>query len=165
MNIFRTSESPELSARVLADQHVIKMTTETAQILSTAARRLGLTESFLYRSTHRTHPCVLWTASSRNSAQWACLHGLALSREYNHRFGRTHASGLILEQISQILQSFPEAPEEDPPKCVFPEHVSLPLHEAYRETLIAKYLSWTSLGRAPRWTNRDPPLWWLQRRN
>lgn len=38
MNIFKTNESPKISARNLPDKHVVKMPLETAQVLSTTKR-------------------------------------------------------------------------------------------------------------------------------
>ena len=157
MNVFACHSSPDMAARALADRHVVCMVRETAQILSTTARELGLDDSDLYASTHLHHPVVvacIWDSGYRN---WVIRHGRALAREYTHRYDRVHASSVVLDRAAHrlrqlgppsILTSFPLAmPEEfkfDDP------------HESYRRYLAAKYSRW---GQAARWTRRTRPSW------
>lgn len=93
MQIFYTSSCPEECARFLDDNRVIKMVTETAQILSTA---LHVHQSPLaqrvYRATHRNHPCVRWASASRGNYLWLLRHFKALAMEYELRRGKTHAA-------------------------------------------------------------------------
>jgi hypothetical protein len=58
VNIFAVDEDPARAARALVDTHVVKMTLEAAQILSTALRDAGVEADYLYAATHRNHPCV-----------------------------------------------------------------------------------------------------------
>ena len=157
MNIFKTSEDPVECARVLADQHVIKMAVETAQILATALRLHGVEDENLYRATHKGHPCVLWVSSCRPASEWAFNHGLALCHEYQSRFLKEHGA---LRQFQVIaihgFDVIPNIAMVEAPKCVPEDLRDIPLHDAYRVTLQRKYATWK---RAPRWTRSSRPEW------
>src|SRR6476646_3315823 len=117
MNIFVLSESPLLAAQYQHDRHVVKMTLESAQLLSTAiwqnerlnsiyqaVRMAGPTEwegpesgTFdLYKSTHPNHPCAVWTRQSDANFCWLTLHFQALLEEYAMRFRKTHGCHKLL---------------------------------------------------------------------
>lgn len=162
MNIFRTSDSPYESALVLDDARVVKMTLETAQILSTALRMHGVDYSGLYRATHEKHPCTLWAAETHGNFDWLCGHGLALAMEYHFRFGRRrHKSeeviGLALRFVYQLPEIFPPGAETPAPFCG-PEDIlpDAPVTDRYRELLRRK---WATDKRPPRWTLATPPEW------
>ena len=157
MNVFACDPSPEVSARSLADRHVVKMVLETAQILSTTVRELGLDDSDLYKSTHLHHPIVVACIHDSGYRDWVIRHGRALAREYTHRYDRFHVSSFVLDRAAHrlrrlgppsVLTSFPLAmPEElqsDDP------------HESYRRYLATKYARW---GPMARWTRRTRPAW------
>ena len=55
MNIFVLHPMPDIAARMQCDRHVVKMTLETAQMLSTAINELG--GQAPYKSAHINHPC------------------------------------------------------------------------------------------------------------
>ncbi len=60
MNIFFIDKDPVKAAYQQTDKLVVKMTLETAQLLSTARRYFGDTSSCLYKSTHINHPSNIW---------------------------------------------------------------------------------------------------------
>ena len=157
LNIFRTDEDPVECAKVLADQHVIKMSLETAQILATSLWLNGAGEASLYKPTHKGHPCVVWAATSRTAANWTLKHGFALCAEYQARFLRVHRS---IDQLNLIkmkgFASIPDNEASEIPKCVPDDLRDLPTFEAYRKTLQRKYSSWK---RPARWTGSSPPQW------
>jgi hypothetical protein len=157
VNVFACDPSPAASARALADLHVVCMVRETAQILSTTVRELGLDDSDLYKSTHLHHPVVVACIHDSGYRDWVIRHGRALAREYTYRYARIHASSFVLDRAAHrlrqlgppsVLTSFPLAmPEElqsDDP------------HESYRRCLAAKYARW---GPMARWTRRTRPDW------
>lgn len=92
MNIFVLDDNPFLAAQYQCDKHVVKMVTETAQMLSTVKTELGLEAP--YRPTHKNHPCTRWVAESRENYFWAWNHGFALGKEYTHRYGKVHKAWL-----------------------------------------------------------------------
>lgn len=91
MNIFLLSRDPKESARMLCDKHVVKMITETCQILSTALLlKPGIGSKyveFLYKPTHTEHPCVKWCLQENNFI-WTNHLLTYLLIEYEYRFGR-----------------------------------------------------------------------------
>jgi hypothetical protein len=118
MNIFYIHENPIIAAQAMTDKHVVKMILESAQLLSTAHRALDgqqfiqLSKSgarlkkwnhpdphmdaTLYKSTHLNHPSGIWVRQSKQNYKWLFQHFLALSEEYYQRYGKRHASELLL---------------------------------------------------------------------
>ncbi len=99
MNVFFLDRDPIISAQLHSDQHVSKMTLETAQILCSVLHRHGLPAP--YKLTHPRHPCVLWTGDSIAHWQWTRKFGLALGSEYSYRTGRIHASALVIKTLPE----------------------------------------------------------------
>ncbi|MFX1514590.1 MAG: hypothetical protein ACFFCQ_18650 [Promethearchaeota archaeon] len=113
MNIFYLSADPTTAAQMHCDLHVIKMTLETAQLLSTAhwvlnpeftdriykqAQSRG--ETIIYRKTHVNHPCAIWVRENSHNYGWTSRLGLELLKEYNYRFERIHATTPVLDWLS-----------------------------------------------------------------
>lgn len=88
------------SARSLDNYRVNKMLIETAQLLSTAARSLGVVDPKLYKSTHENHPSAKYTRASQESLFNVLQHGLALYDEYCARSSKAiHLSGELIKYI------------------------------------------------------------------
>ena len=113
MNVFVLSPSPRKSAELLCDRHVVKMTLETAQILSTGYWLANMplpVASGLYKPTHKDHPCVLGTVLDPAYRHWVYLHGLALADEYELRYSKVHKSRGVLEH--PLIRAWAEATRE-----------------------------------------------------
>ena len=103
MNLFRLHDSPDETARQLADRHVRKMILEGAQVLSAACRIVGTAhpdlwgryslailndiDEGLYAVTHRHHPVTIF-ATGRDGAACVLKHSQALCREFRWRWGK-----------------------------------------------------------------------------
>ena len=87
MNIFVLDKDPRVAARYHCDKHVIKMITESCQILSTA-RRLNRVDvpPYYYKNTHIHHPCVKWVAKSEYNLIWLAKLAFWLIWEYEYRY-------------------------------------------------------------------------------
>lgn len=158
MNIFIPDPDPCLSAVQLADKHIVKMVTETAQILCTALAERGAAIEGLYRPTHRKHPCVVWAGATRADFDWAVAHGLALATEYTHRYGRTHGSMSMIERARTYRHLIPEGPLRPFALAMDTDlQDNLDPHGSYRRYLCRKYTAW---GNGAKWTRRDPPAWY-----
>lgn len=94
MNIFVLDRDPVRAAQAHYDKHVVKMCLEYAQILSTVSGR-G------YKPTHRNHPCVKWAQQSPTNYAWLFALATALGYEYTARYGRVHASSLLLIELPE----------------------------------------------------------------
>lgn len=126
MNIFYIDKDPVLAAQYHVDKHIVKMPTETAQILSTCHRyldgKMGIVltkkgrrkkvykldderENLLYKATHINHPSTRWAMASNNNYNWLYYFWLQLCKEYTYRYGKTH---LTETKLSGILQAHPK---------------------------------------------------------
>jgi len=157
MNIFYVDRSASVSARLLADVHVVKMILETAQMLSTAHR---LTQEsvpeVLYKTTHKNHPSSVWIRDSRNNYAWAYMHFTALSRQYTYRYGKTHLTWQKLGDILKYIPDLPDKPFTPPPLCMPDEYKVGDTVESYRWYYTSKA---HSMGRPMTWTKTTRPAW------
>jgi len=152
VNIFVLDLDIPTCARFHADQHVIKMTLESTQILCTVLHRHGIDAP--YKPTHARHPCTLWAGRSLSNWEWLRRLALALNREYRYRFGSSgdHRS-------ARVAKSLPLPPLPDSGLTEFaqalPDEYRVPgdAVRAYR----AYYIGEKS--RFARWTRRRPPRW------
>ena len=129
MNIFVLDNNPETAAKMMCDKHVVKMVTESAQMLSTAHRVLDGTftkrpsnsgkrmipywvlpdtrERVLFKATMMKHPCTLWAMESGKNYMWLYDHYKYLAREYTYRYGKKHGSFNKSTKIGSYLISTP----------------------------------------------------------
>jgi len=103
MNIFVLDENPYLAAKYHCDKHVVKMILETAQILSTVMDKKGKWQSWMYKPTHRNHPCVIWAEDETNFA-WLSWLGMFLCYEYHTRYDKFHKTKDILQQFNEGVE-------------------------------------------------------------
>ena len=174
-NIFVVDSDPRRAAQMLCDEHVSKMTTETAQMLSTAHRVLdGVPTQVLTKkgrkkteymlpgdrnqinlTSHINHPCNVWLRQTTANYEWLLEHGLELAEEFERRYGKSHKSGRL---ISEHLMS---APVNLPAGGLTPFHQGMPeiyqdsdAVEAYRKFYVgakSKFASWKRGVPPPDW--------------
>jgi len=152
MNVFACHPDPVIAATWLADQHVVKMVTETAQILSTVLHIQGDLGQGLFKPTHKGHPCVVVANKDNGYFSWTLRHGIALADEYTTRFGRTHASLKVLETVASLRPVIQQKPEMW--ALAMPKGFDQPdVHSLYRAYLSSKYGAWHERGgrATPRW--------------
>ena len=153
MNIFVLDQDIERCARYHCDQHVSKMILESVQMLCTSLNKQGMETP--YRSTHVSHPCVLWLSESRDNFDWLTELARALNREYRYRYRKEadHASVAVLNRLPE--NPFPRR-GLTPFAQAMPEDYKVPddAVQAYRNF----YLGDKSV--FARWTRRKEPWWW-----
>jgi hypothetical protein len=116
VNIFVLDTDPTACARAHFDKHVVKMPTESAQILSTALHLHGVEDSCLYRPSHAAHPCTRWAAATRSNFAWLAELGFALVEEHGRRYAHTvagrrgHAAGEVILTALDHLDRLPDGP-------------------------------------------------------
>lgn len=155
MNIFILDTDIRTCARYHADQHVIKMILESAQMLCTAINVSG--GSAPYKSTHVNHPCTLWARASLSNWCWLRRLALALNDEYHYRFAATgdHRSAEVVRRLSQPhildtgLTPFAQA---------MPAQYRVPgdAVTAYRRFYIGEKAYFA------KWTRRRKPRWFVE---
>jgi len=157
MNIFLLDLDPVACAAAHCDKHVVKMATEYAQLLSTAARLMGF-EHGGYASTHVSHPCTQWAAASAIHWSWLYRLAKAVGDEYTKRYGREHAAtkalGLLPHALRVSTQYYKLTPKTW--ALVVPEdcaQIKDPVL-AYRQCYIVHK------SRFAVWRYGPPPAWW-----
>ena len=154
MNIFVVNNDPWLAAEDLCDQHVVKMTLETAQMLSTACWTNDVPAP--YKKTHYNHPCNVWVRASRDNYVWLIEHGLALSVQYRVRYGKIHKSEAVIKQLagSTIMSILPNIGLTKFALAMPDQYKTDDPVQSYRKFYVsdkAKFATWNFC---------DPPSWW-----
>lgn len=118
MNIFYLDPDPTTAARYHCNRHIVKMTLETAQMLSAAHWRTGYTgpnhvEHGLgpygeCRAAKPTLGPMRWIMQSLANYRWAVRLGLALSADYTRRFDKVHATQAVLEWLRDHEPALPD---------------------------------------------------------
>tara|TARA_R110000824_G_scaffold125758_1_gene285058 strand:+ start:1643 stop:2203 length:561 start_codon:yes stop_codon:yes gene_type:complete len=179
MNIFVLHKHPRIAARMQCDQHVSKMTVETAQMLSTVHRVLSGTEGVritesgrkvkywrlpderehtLYKANHVNHPCSEWARESLGNFLWLHTHGLSLAREYTRRYKKVHKSQAVIEACLDALDALPLTDAERTPHalCMPDKYKCDNVTKAYRAFYIGEKAGFA------KWNKTSPPYWWTQ---
>lgn len=177
MNLFVTDENPILCAQALDDKRIGKLLMEANQMLSLAVKIPSRKDGRLSRAfspedigpgklcagfAHLNHPVSLWVRETYGNFLWAMSHAIALAGEFQHRFGKSHASDARTDYISRFSDNV--APGSRTAFQNSARNASLgidyswilPVTEAYREYLNSR---WRTDVRPPKWTNREKPEW------
>ena len=180
MNFFNLDKDPHTCATYHLDKHVVKMSIEYPQMLSTAHRILdgvqyqgksktgrnvkrwrhpddGM-ESVLYKVCHVNHPTSVWVRESKANYDHMYDTWLALLREYTYRYGKIHLSGSKLSTpLKYAPSNIPREKYCDPP----------PAMKAYPDCIVegdsvASYRNYYREAKSgfAKWTKRPIPEWW-----
>lgn len=166
MNIFAVDEDPIIAARMLPDKLVVKMPTESAQMLCPWAFKahgalIAKPEGGHYGTKgFANHPCTLWQYDDPANVAWLLLHAFGLCAAYTERYGKNHG---ILPAIFQIANLYEE--KHGLPSNHFKHHTPFALampaqfkNEDDRVGSYRRYLNETK-GYAV-WRYTEPPVWW-----
>ena len=162
MNIFVLHPMPDTAARMQCDRHVVKMTLETAQMLSTAINELG--GQAPYKSAHVNHPCSVWARETLANFLWLYDHGIALADEYTRRYGKFHKSEPVIRQCMSEMKTLPlygldpktgRISDRTPhPLCMPDEYKTDCVYESYRNFYIgekSRFAQWNKTTESPSW--------------
>jgi hypothetical protein len=179
MNIFIVHEHPVVAAQMLCDQHVVKMITEGAQMLSTCHRVLDgvMTkqpsnsgkrmvpryklddgrDKVLYHAVHFNHPCNVWIRQGIANYRWLVLHTNTLCDEYFLRYGKIHACQDLLRYITTFGD-----PVNLPTGDVTQTFVQAMPDEYKDEDPVKAYRNFYigSKSKFARWNYTTPPKWY-----
>ena len=151
MNIFTLDQSPIKSAELMLDKHVVKMPTESLQMLFTIVDYLGLEAG--WKPVMLNHPSTIWARETRQNFQWLREHTYALCREYTHRYGKRHKS---IDVINWCIINKPNIPDIGftTPAMAMPDEFKVDsVVESYRNYYMGAKISLAS------WKNREKPFW------
>lgn len=101
MNIFILDKDIKKCAQYHVDKHVVKMITESAQLLSSAVRMSGIDAG--YRLTHKNHPCAVWCRESLSNWLWLRELTTELNNEYRFRYNKS-----VNHKSYDVAMSLPE---------------------------------------------------------
>lgn len=147
MNIFFLDRDPYLAASYLHDKHVVKMISESCQLLSVWASKYEgdhkeeLTDLPWTKLSHQNHPCALWLDDRLGNVQWLARHLDGLLYQYLIRFKNRDNFERAREIRDKLLPWFNHwvwVFMGTPPQCM-PEEYQVPgglqcnAVEAYRE--------------------------------
>lgn len=154
MNIFIYDNDFETNAQYHCDKHVVKMITESNQILS-AVHWLSGNEA-PYKLTHQSHPCTLWAMQSKSNYEFLIELCMNLCIEYTYRYGRIHKGEGVLFQISEIDIDLPDIGLTD---------FALAMPEQYRcKDPVKSYRDYFNGDKQhiASWKNRPTPEWFRE---
>lgn len=165
MQVMYVHPDPATAASMLPDQHVSKLATEAAQIVSTVAHLRGCWSTALYKPTHVNHGITVLANADDRSLAWLLAHGRALVREhwFRRRTDAKHRRTIaVLLAAAEALTIPHDADHTDPPV-----YQAMPdaLRDddpvvAYRRWACVKANVWHEAGRPARFTRRDAPQWY-----
>ena len=154
MNIFYLDKDIKKCAEYHSDKHVVKMITETAQLLNSVYYFTGENNKAKYKLTHKNNPCAVWVRESLSNWKWLKEFGVALYDEYKYRYNnKTHKAGEVilgLTEPSLMDMGLTEFALAMPKQYRCADPVT-----AYRSYYIGEKKG------IARYTNRDFPEWLL----
>ena len=185
MNIFALSECPRESAQEMLDKHVVKMPTETCQMLHTNILYMRfisecryepslaelkiyhkMINSRLMKPAMLNHPSTIWARKSLDNFNWLLAHGKALCEEFTFRYGKRHGSyDRILDVVDygKLLRSHDFTYKELTPVTIaMDDHYRLSPQENTWNFVIESYRHYYLQGKwkFATWKNGRAPPWW-----
>jgi hypothetical protein len=166
MNIFFVHEDPILSAQDLVNSHVVKMITESNQMLSTAhhvcpSSDYDFLKDKIYKKTHTNHPSSIWTRECSLNYVWLIKHTKALCKEYTARYGRRHAGE---DKVDLLAKHLPNVPVSSnctlAPSCMEDEYKVFSNPKSMDEVIV-NYRNYYAKGKSHlhSWKNKAKPIW------
>lgn len=109
MNIFVVNADPRLAARDLPDKLIVKMPTESLQLLTPWAfnahgvytQKPDGTNYGIKGFAH--HPCAKWLYESPANVHWLLEHAFGMADEYWQRYNKYHGTLCGLNQIRALV--------------------------------------------------------------
>jgi hypothetical protein len=109
VNIFAVSNDPTIAARQLPDKLVVKMPTESIQLLTPWAfnthgvyvQKPDGTNYGIKGFAH--HPCAKWLYESPSNVHWLLEHAFGMADEYWQRYNKDHGTLHGLNQIRTLV--------------------------------------------------------------
>lgn len=172
MNLFLLDEDPTTCAQMLCDQHVVKMSLEAAQMLSTAILRHCPSYPVPCRKTHPGHPVTRWAGDTRDNYECLLSHAFAIIEEHYWRLGlpgrvlkstgkpsKTERHLKDLAKLSHLIPAGAQTPYAQAVGEYYynPDDPVL----AYQHYYVAEKNEFRD-GSFARWTKRSPPRFFLE---
>lgn len=186
MNIFALATEPTMAAAYMCDRHVVKMITESGQMMAIVCRNMGVTDMPLtkagnpWRGSHANHPCTKWVGETWGNFLWLFTHAQQLNYEFRRRYNHNgrqvdHASWIAIKHMfcevqglwygatnlgKETFKGMDMTTDKTPFARAFGDfvvHDDVPTVQAYRDYYKQKVFA---DGRTMKWTNRNQPHWY-----
>ena len=151
MNFFYLDKDPTICAQSMVDKHIVKMITEHCQMISTVQVSNGIEP--LYKSTHKNHPCTIWTGASLDNYNLLIEYTKAIAKEYTFRYGKVHASEAVLYYCEAHKPAIPKIGITPIALCMPDIYQTNDPIESYRTFYRKKKRH------IAKWKNRTQPEW------
>ena len=167
----------------MIDKHIVKMPTETCQMLHTNSLFFDYVEHYneeptlkqlkefhkdinsnLMKPAMLNHPSTIWARQSMHNAKWLYEHGLALCEEYTYRYGKIHGSESRIKDVEDYYIQAGDSSKATP--------VTVAMDDKYRleygvwgedwDFVISSYRHYYLEGkwRFAEWRMNRQPSWW-----
>jgi Pyrimidine dimer DNA glycosylase len=157
VNIFVLSEDPKLAAIMLCDKHISKMILESAQMICATINERG--GSTPYKTTHKNHPCTIWTRASQENFHWLTDHAKEMNYQYRWRYKKNinHKSWEIIKNIvrenKNIIKTLP-----DIGPTAFAQ--AMPEDLRIKDNAVQAYRNYYRTKDFASWSKGTPAPWW-----
>jgi hypothetical protein len=157
MNIFAVDNDPRLAAIMLCDKHINKMILESAQMLCAVINERG--GSTPYKTTHKNHPCTIWSRASLDNFWWLTEHAKELNYQYRWRYKKdfNHKSWEVIKDVVKnnqgVIKNIPD---------LGPTPFAQAMPEEYRNPdAVVAYRAYYRTKDFATWSKGIPaPYWW-----
>ena len=162
MNLFYLDKDINKCVKYHCDKHVVKMVTETAQLISNVHRicpSKGRIPKFVmeYDKKHANHPHAIWLRESIENYHFLCKFGLALYNEYQYRYNNPQKHQRALQIFEWALQTNPDLPNN---KFSYPPIVMNDDFKIKKDIILSyRNLYMTDKRHFMSWKNRKQPKW------
>lgn len=157
MNIFAVHDHPLIAARMLCDKHIVKMPTETAQMLSAVWCDVSERPALAYPPNKkvRNHICTRWVAASTENYAWLVAHGREMVEEHGRRYPQSplHRALVVLDSLRHPPATVPSGPLAPFAQAMPPQYRGPDAIDAYRAYYIGEKLYMA------RWKTGQKPYW------
>jgi|TARA_R100000479_G_C6370150_1_gene196665 hypothetical protein len=181
VNIFALSKDPIESAKQMLDKHIVKMPTESCQMLHTNALFMEYTEQYgqepslrqlkeyhklidsnLMKPAMLNHPSTIWARETEDNTKWLYEHAIALCGEYTDRYDKQHGT---YERILQTPIEFDaDSSLATPPLIAMADEYRIenPYDNHCWEYVIDSYRHYYLEGKwkFAEWRQNRMPEWW-----
>jgi hypothetical protein len=173
MNIFALDKNPAKAAEYHCNQHVNKMISETAMMMSVAHWELDGRQingrwwhpdpdvfGSLNLPGYNNHPCTKWVRRTRGNYEWAFLLFYFLAIEFEAWRGKEHGSYKLRRfALADPPKNIDQSLEMTPWVQCMPQHCKVPNDPvaAYRKFYIREKSEFAT------WTDRKAPDWYEEK--
>jgi hypothetical protein len=166
MNIFAVDEDPIIAARALPDKLVVKMPTESVQMLApwafnTHGALMSKPDGGHYGTKgFAHHPCTKWQYEDPANVAWLLLHAFGLCAAYTERYGKNHGILPALFQLAQLYEEKHGLPS-DHFKSHTPFPLAMPAQFKNESDHVGSYRRYVNEAKGyAEWRYTEPPKWW-----